>query len=140
MLSNLVGEAWRGMVDYLRDRRKCIAQVKEFDTWAPEERRELLNRYGLTRDGFEKAMHMPFASEDLASAALRAIDVDPNEFHREHDSCSRVVRRNCTLCRTKYRCRRDLMNGSFKQNYQSYCPNASHLSELLGKGTTCTPT
>src|SRR5438552_17748110 len=128
---------WQDGMDYLRDRRKRTNLIKELDMCGPEECRGLLGQYGLTRKQFENAIRIPFASEDLASAALRAVGVDPSEFHREHSQQSRNIRHNCTVCRAKYRCWRDLMSDSFVEHHREYCPNTSDLADLLSASATC---
>ena len=75
MLAGLIKgaiSAWQDGMDYLRDRRKRTNLIKELDMCGPEECRGLLGQYGLTRKQFENAIRIPFASEDLASAALRS--------------------------------------------------------------------
>ena len=82
---------------------------------------------------FEKALRIPFASEDLSSWALREFGVDPQLLHRRHGVRSRVMRRTCTFCQAKGRCRQDLMAGNFERNHKDYCPNRLHFAVLLAR-------
>lgn len=136
MTASLVSEArnlWNGAMAYLRDRRKCAEIRRDLDRLGPDERRHMLGAYDLTPEEFDAALRIPFASEDMSSEALRSMGVDPETFHREHGTRSRAIRRACTTCHAKYRCRKDLAAGSFRANYPDYCPNSLHFAVLLGR-------
>ncbi len=136
MPNKLIGEAvnlWNGAVAYWRDRRKCAEIRRDLAILGPDESRRLLDEYCLTPEEFDAALRIPFASEDLSSSALRSVGLDPVEFHRQHGARSRAMRRNCTTCRAKYRCRNDLAAGSFEGNHQEYCPNRLHFAVLLAR-------
>ena len=133
MLADLVNEArhlYSDACDYAFDRRRCAALLRELDACGPQERREFLARYGLTRLEFEEAIRIPFASEDLATSALQALSIDADALYQQDpDGCS-TIRRNCTLCQAKYRCKRDLARDRFAANHPDYCPNSLRFSEL----------
>lgn len=136
MSGNLINEAvniWNSAVAFLRDRRKCAEIRRDLARLGPEECRQMLADYGMTPREFDEALQIPFASEDLSSAALRSVGVDPQAFHREHGVRSRAIRRTCMTCHAKYRCRKDLATGGFGRNYQDYCPNRLHFTVLLAR-------
>lgn len=124
---------WNSVGAYARDRRRCAQIRRDLESLGSHERRRVLDEYDLSPQDFEKALNIPFASEDMSSRALRAVGVDPQQFHREHGVRSRAIRRACTLCRAKARCRQDLLGGSFVQNHRDYCPNQQHFAVLLAR-------
>jgi hypothetical protein len=128
-----VRNIWNSVAAYARDRRRCAQIRRDLNSLGPHERRRVLDEYDLTPEDFEQALRIPFASEDMSSWALRAIGVDPQQFHRHHSARSRAIRRSCTICRIKTRCRADLMAGSFEQKHRDYCPNRLHFAVLLAR-------
>ncbi len=130
-----VRNIWRSLVAYARDRRRCAQIRRDLESLGPHERRRVLDEYDLTPEDFEQALRIPFASEDMSSRALNAVGVDPQQFHRQHGARSRAMRRACTICRAKARCRQDLLAGSFVRNHRDYCPNRLHFAVVLARQT-----
>jgi hypothetical protein len=126
-------DIWNYAAAYLRDRRRCAEIRNDLQALGPDERRRIFGEYDLTPEDFDMALRIPFASEDMSSWALRSVGVDPQQFHREHGVRSRIMRRACTMCHLKARCRKDLMAGSFERNHRDYCPNRSHFAVLLAR-------
>jgi hypothetical protein len=136
LAGGLIGKVrtiWNDVAAYARDRRRCARIRRELRLLGPDEHRRILDDYDMTPEEFERALRIPFASEDMSSWALRAVGVDPQLFHRRHGARSRVMRRACTLCRAKSRCRQDLLAGSFVQNHRDYCANRLHFAVLLAR-------
>ena len=126
MSGELIGKVcnmWNSVAAYASDRRRCAQIRRDLESLGPHERRRVFDEYDLTPEGFEQALRIPYASEDFSSRALSALGIDPERFHRQHGVRSRAIRRACTMCRAKVRCRQDLLAGSFVQNHREYCPN-----------------
>jgi hypothetical protein len=128
-----VRNIWNSVAAYARDRRRCAQIRRDLNSLGPHERRRVLDEYELMPEDFEQALRIPFASEDMSSRALTAVGVDPQQFHREHGARNRSMRRTCTMCRAKARCRQDLLAGSFVRNHRDYCPNRLHFAVLLAR-------
>ena len=124
---------WSSVVAYARDRRRCAQIRRDLESLGPHERRRMFNEYDLTPEDFENTLRIPFASEDMSSQALSAAGIDPQQFHRQHSARSRAMRRTCTMCHAKARCRRDLLAGRFVRNHQDYCANRLHFAVLLAR-------
>ncbi len=132
-LISKVRSIWNDVAAYTRDRRRCAQIRRDLESLGPDEHRRILDEYDMTPEEFEKALRIPFASEDMSSWALRSVGVDPQLFHRRHGVRSRVMRRTCTLCQAKAQCRQDLLAGSFERNHRDYCPNRQHFAVLLAR-------
>ena len=130
-----VRNIWNSITAYARDRRRCAQIRRDLESLGPHERRRVLGEYDLTPEEFEQALRIPFASEDMSSQALRSVGVEPQKFHHQHGARSRAMRRTCTICRAKARCRQDLLAGSFVRNHRDYCPNRPHFAVLLARQT-----
>jgi hypothetical protein len=136
MAGNLIGESlrfWRLAVDYLDDRRRSRATVREFNALGPEECAHALSDSGVTPVEFDRAMRLPFASEDLLAPAMRSVGIDPAAFAAQNPSSYRDLCRTCMLCDHRMRCRNDLGSSDFARTHVGFCPNSETFGDL-GEG------
>lgn len=136
MPGELIGKIrniWKSAAAYMRDRRRRAQIRRDLKALGPDECRRMLDEYNLTPEEFQEALRIPFTSEDMPSRALRAMGLDPQQFHRQHGARSRAMRRSCIMCRVKARCRQDLAADRFVRNHGDYCTNRLHFAVLLAR-------
>jgi uncharacterized protein YjiS (DUF1127 family) len=83
MNGTLLGEVariWRLAIDYVNDRQRSRQAAREFARLDPDKAMRILSDAGLTRREFDKAMLLPFASEDLLSRAMESAGIDVAAF------------------------------------------------------------
>jgi hypothetical protein len=139
MSGNPIGETrkfWRLAADYVSDRLRSRAAVRELDALGPAESAQVLGDSGMSPFEFRAAMRRPFASEDLLVSAMNAVGIDPAKVASDSREAYRDLCRNCMLCEHRLRCHNDLGCSSFARNHQDYCPNSGHFLELMGSGRT----
>jgi hypothetical protein len=137
MPGNMIGESlrlWRLALDYLDDRKRSRATVREFDSLGPESCEQVLGDSGLTRREFDNAMRLPFASQDLLASAMRAVGIDAAAVASKQPEAYRDLCRTCMLCEHRLRCRSDLGHTDLGRGFQDYCPNREHFLEFMGCG------
>ncbi len=135
MPGNPIGESlrlWRLAVDYLGDRKRSRAMVRELDALGADNCAQVLGDSGLSRREFATAMRLPFASEDLLGSAMRAVGIDPAAVASKHQEAYRDLCRTCMLCEHRLQCRGDLGRSEFAGSFQDYCPNSQRLIEFVG--------
>ena len=127
MYGNMVSESFRLFhlaLAYLEDRKRSRATVREFRALGPEACAHLLGDAGLAPSEFDRAMGLPFASEDLLTPAMRSVGIDPAEFAEHNHPSYRELCRTCMSCDHRMRCRSDLGNAAFLRTYRDFCPNS----------------
>jgi hypothetical protein len=61
---------------------------------------------------------------------MALLDLDRNEVSQIEPRTFQDLQKNCTLCKTRRRCARDLERNPANPDWQSYCPNAATLLAL----------
>ena len=135
MFGNPIGETrkfWRLAADYVSDRIRSRAAVRELDALGPERSAEVLSGFSMTPSEFSAAMRLPFASEDLLAAAMGAIGLDSAAVEAGGPATYRDLCRSCMTCEHRLRCRSDLGQSTFAGKHQDYCPNGQRFLGLMG--------
>jgi hypothetical protein len=127
MNGTLLGEVariWRLAIDYVNDRQRSRQAAREFARLDPDEAIRILSDAGLTRREFDKAMLLPFASEDLLSRAMESAGIDVAAFRARDPEWFRDLRRTCMTCGVRGRCRRVIERGEFAARCADFCVNS----------------
>ncbi|KRB30849.1 hypothetical protein ASE05_29375 [Mesorhizobium sp. Root172] len=93
----------------------------------------ILNDIGLTQGEFDKAMQLPYASEDMLTSAMLSIGIDPDSFDSRKIARDRLMSRTCITCPHRRQCHSHKAAFDFESHYQDFCPNMDNFAELLGK-------
>ena len=136
MPRNLIGESlrfWRLAVDYIDDRRRSRATVREFDALGPEACAHALSDSGVTPAEFRRAMRLPFASADLLAPAMRSVGIDPAATAGQQPASYRELCRTCMLCGHRMRCRGDLGSSKFARTHEEFCPNSERFGDFIAQ-------
>lgn len=129
-LIDTASRAWHAAGAFLRDRVRSHGVLREVERLTPEDQARILGEYGLTHKEFAAGMRRPFASQDLLSAAMRALGIDRTTVTRQDAGLERDMRRVCMGCGHRLRCHGELERGSFRSRYPLFCPNRGSFAQI----------
>lgn len=136
MAGNLISQTvgvLQSAIALLADRRRSRATRRAFLTLGKDECTGILNNIGLTQGEFDKAMQLPYASEDMLTSAMLSIGIDPDSFDSRKIARDRLMSRTCITCPHRRQCHSHMAAFDFESHYQDFCPNRDNFAELLGK-------
>ena len=129
-LIDTASRAWHAAGAFLRDRVRSHGVLREVEQLTPEDQARIFGEYGLTHEEFAAGMRRPFASQDLLSAAMRALGIDRTAVTRQDAGLERDMRRVCMGCRHRLRCHGELERAAFASRYPFFCLNRGSFAQI----------
>ena len=128
---NAIRTATKFTVVYVKDWMARAASLREFEKIAPEDRARTLRDWNLTPFEFGSSMRQAFASQDLLSGAMRALDLEQGQLSSRHAAWYQDMQRSCVTCPHRSRCQHELMTSGFASSYRDFCANRTNFAEIL---------
>ncbi len=133
MMDNLVdrmASARDSVAHFLSGWRRTRQTRRDIEALGSEEAARVYAEIGLTQREFERAMALPFASEDLLLRAMDRLDIDPDEFCVRNPGWFQDMERTCMRCSGRNACRRMMSRAEFAGWHQQFCPNAEDFAQI----------
>ena len=128
-----VEAALAAIADWVTSYRNAVGLKNEFAMCGPEEVARMAKDIGVTPSQLQELVRKGPDSANLLKRMLVALRVDPKIIADIDPLVMRELKWLCLTCNDKNRCERELAEGTAREHFHEFCPNAVSLDELIGQ-------
>jgi len=123
--------ALKAIADWINIYRNAIGSIGEIGMCEPDEVMGAAKEIGVTSNQLRGMAGKGPGNANLLKSMLVALHVDPKIIADMDPLVMRELKWLCITCGDKKRCARELAEGTAREHFHEFCPNAVSLDELL---------
>ena len=119
------------IADWVNNYRYTVGSGGGLGRCDRDEVAQIANDIGISPGELQELSSKGPGSADLVQKMLLALGVDPKALTDKDPLVMRDLQRLCTTCADKGRCSHELADGTAKEHFHEFCPNAFTLDSLF---------
>ena len=119
------------IADWVNNYRSSVGPDRDLSRCSSDEVMQIAHDLAISPGELRELSSRGPGSADLLQKMLQALGVDPKALVNKDPLVMRDLQRLCTTCGHKGRCAHELADGTAKNHFHEFCPNAFTLDALF---------